>query len=159
MALGKWAAVIAGAILGSLAFKNDHRTLFMKPAAPESLICIAIDGDTLSCSGRRIRLLGIDAAELPGHCRPGRRCAPGDPYAQREVLSRFVSSEVTIIPIKTDRYGRTVAIVQNASGDNASCVMIRAGARYVSEWDHQNQIAIACLASWMKQARPPTRVN
>lgn len=38
-----------------------------------------VDGDTLRCGSTRIRLSSIDAPELPGHCRPGRECTPGDP--------------------------------------------------------------------------------
>ena len=42
------------------------------------------DGDTLRCQdGTRIRLSGIDAPELDGHCQPGRACVPGDPLASR----------------------------------------------------------------------------
>ena len=37
-----------------------------------------IDGDTFDCDGTRIRMVGIDAPELPGHCRPGREGTPGD---------------------------------------------------------------------------------
>ena len=53
---------------------------------------LAIDGDTLKCAflndGRavNVRLAGIDAPELPGHCRRGRDCAPGDPYVSKRVL-------------------------------------------------------------------------
>lgn len=159
MAIGKWAAVIAGAILGTFAFKKDHTELFVGPARPVAVECIAIDGDTLSCQGSRVRLLGIDAAEMPGHCRAGRDCAPGDPYMQRAVLARFVAAGVKVTPIKADHYGRTVAIVQNYRGDNASCALIRAGVRYVAAWDYQNRIAFACLTSWMSQAKPTRRTS
>lgn len=40
-----------------------------------------IDGDTFDCGGIRIRMQGIDAPEMPGHCRPGRNCTVGDPWA------------------------------------------------------------------------------
>lgn len=55
------------------------------PAEPRATLCRApraLDGDTITCgtarrlkSGRvrkpvRVRLIGIDAPELPGHCRP-----------------------------------------------------------------------------------------
>jgi endonuclease YncB( thermonuclease family) len=41
--------------------------------------CTVTDGDTIRCNGERIRLLGIDTPELPGHCRKGRDCVSGDP--------------------------------------------------------------------------------
>lgn len=47
----------------------------------------ALDGDTISVgSGPHIRLARIDAPELPGHCRPGRHCVPGDPYRAKAYL-------------------------------------------------------------------------
>ena len=33
-----------------------------------------IDGDTIHCGYTRVRLAGIDAPEMPGHCQPGRAC-------------------------------------------------------------------------------------
>ena len=33
------------------------------------LSCVAIDSDTLRCGQERVRLIGIDASELAGHCR------------------------------------------------------------------------------------------
>jgi micrococcal nuclease len=45
------------------------------------LVASVTDGDTLRCQdGARLRLAAIDSPELHG-CRPGRHCAPGDPYA------------------------------------------------------------------------------
>ncbi len=63
-------------------------------AALASFICaspIAIDGDTLRCAaGPRVRLAGIDAPEIPGHCRRGRKCTPGDPAASTQrVVGQF----------------------------------------------------------------------
>jgi len=58
------------------------------------LVCaapVAIDGDTLRCAGAgRVRLVGIDAPELPGHCRPGRACTPGDAAASQRNLARLI---------------------------------------------------------------------
>src|SRR4051812_48974674 len=59
--------------------------------------CRAIDGDTLVCDGERIRLNGIDAPELPGHCRPGRRCVVGDPFAAKADLERNIRGGVIAI--------------------------------------------------------------
>lgn len=91
------------------------------------------DGDTIKCAGRRVRLQGIDAPEMPGHCREGRECTPGDPVASKANLSRLMSwSTVTCRPIEIDGYGRTIA---RCSVDDVdlSCAQIKAGhavARY-----------------------------
>ena len=50
------------------------------------------DGDTFRCTdGTRIRLSAIDTAERPGSCRPGRNCAPGNPYAAKSALAGMIS--------------------------------------------------------------------
>jgi len=40
------------------------------------------DGDAIRCGsqGKSMRLYAIDAPEMPGACRPGRQCTPGDPF-------------------------------------------------------------------------------
>src|SRR3546814_15093835 len=53
-----------------------------------------VDGDTLRCGGPRIRLQGIDAPAMPGHCRTGRVCAPGAPYASPDNLRQPASGGV-----------------------------------------------------------------
>lgn len=106
--------------------------------------CYAIDGDTLRCGRDRVRLNGIDAAELPGHCRRARHCAPGDPVAQKAVLAGIVQRPVKIYPIKSDHWGRTVATVVDARGENASCTLIAAGVRYVGKWDDRLETFRAC---------------
>jgi micrococcal nuclease len=100
---------------------------------PPAIICEsprAIDGDTIACANlpQNVRLLGIDAPEMPGHCRRGRVCTPGDPFAAKAVLSRLlVSGEVLVRPGGHDRYGRILARV-TAGGADASCRMMAAGA-------------------------------
>lgn len=87
---------------------------------------VVIDGDTFTCSGRRVRLASIDAPEMPGHCQKGRRCTVGDPFGSREYLRSLVSGSVTCRPIETDHYGRTVARCE-AGGKDLSCEMVGAG--------------------------------
>lgn len=106
--------------------------------------CQVIDGDTLHCGSIRVRLVGIDAAELPGHCPKGRRCAEGDPYRQRDSLRNLAAGELTIIPLKLDKYGRIIARIRNARGDDLSCAMLAAGATYRADWDEDNIIARTC---------------
>ena len=107
--------------------------------------CTAIDGDTLKCSEiGRVRLLGIVAPEMPGHCRKGRVCARGDPNASKKALEKLVARGVTISPVTRDRYGRTVAQVY-AGDKNLACEQLRRGmAVYKPQWDNGHRLAKEC---------------
>lgn len=121
----------------------------MPLAAAVLLACqlVAVDGDTLRCGRERIRLIGIDAPELPGHCRRGRRCVPGDPVASRLHLSRNLKGRATIERGGFDRYGRTLAMVRVA-GRDLSCAQIRAGqAIYIARWDSDGDLRGRCAAA------------
>jgi micrococcal nuclease len=117
-----------------------------------SLVCAAVDGDTLRCAptplfpkGERIRLLGIDAPEMRGHCRKGRRCAPGDPHASAASLaSALRNGAATIERIGSDRYGRTLAMVR-VGGQDLSCWQLSRGkAIYRPDWDNGRRVASRC---------------
>lgn len=88
-------------------------------------LLIAIDGDTLRCGKERIRLLGIDAPEMPGHCRRGRQCVEGDPYASKAALAARLKGRATIERRGRDRYGRTLARVR-VNGTDLSEAQIQA---------------------------------
>jgi micrococcal nuclease len=107
--------------------------------------CAAVDGDTIRCDGKRYRLLAIDAPEMPGHCRRGRRCVPGDPLRAKEELQRALrDGRVRFQVVAQDRYGRSVGIGV-ARGVNLSCHMLRAGhAAYVARYDTGSWIRRAC---------------
>lgn len=106
--------------------------------------CRAVDGDTLDCRGERIRLLAIDAPELPGHCRQGRECVAGDPTASTSSLSQALSGQLTIDRVGEDRYGRTLARVAGQKGD-LSCWQINAKhAVYKAAWDDGLRVARTC---------------
>jgi len=92
------------------------------PILPANFVChtpYVIDGDTLQCSrGPRVRLARIDAPEMPGHCRRGRSCAPGDPFEAKAALVEAIGwQDLECTPVSAsprggssrDRYGRTVA--------------------------------------------------
>ncbi|MXO57857.1 thermonuclease family protein [Pontixanthobacter gangjinensis] len=86
-----------------------------------------VDGDTIRCGDQRIRLQGIDAPEMPGHCRTGRNCTPGDPFASTANLSRLVASgQLRCLPDGLDRYGRTLARCSVGEID-LSCAQIESG--------------------------------
>jgi micrococcal nuclease len=103
------------------------------------------DGDTIRCGTERIRLLGIDAPEMPGHCRRGRHCVKGDPFASKRSLARGLAlGRVRIEPIATDRYGRTIAVVR-AGGVNLSCWQLaHRAAVYKSQWDDGLRVGREC---------------
>jgi endonuclease YncB( thermonuclease family) len=86
-----------------------------------------LDGDTFDCDGRRVRLAGIDAPELPGHCREGRDCTPGDPFAATRNLERIVAfARVECRGSDIDVYGRVVARCR-AGRQDLSCRQIADG--------------------------------
>ncbi|OYZ15655.1 MAG: hypothetical protein B7Y35_06185 [Sphingomonadales bacterium 28-64-96] len=106
---------------------------------PPAIICEApraIDGDTIRCANIpvAVRMIGIDAPELPGHCRKGRSCTPGDGYAaQRALAAMLAAGPVHVHPSPhNDRYGRLLARLVVAGAD-LNCALITAGqavARY-----------------------------
>lgn len=111
-------------------------------------LCIAaqaVDGDTLRCRDVvRVRLARIDAPEMPGHCRAGRHCVPGDPYASRESLARLIADHevsCTVVDASpdrggfqaTDRYGRPVAWCR-ADGRDLSQSQLEGG--FAVKWPH-----------------------
>lgn len=125
--------------------------LFLLSATPSAFApqasCIVVDGDTLRCGSERVRLLGIDAPELPGHCQAGRNCAPGDPYASTESLrSALELGPVTIRRVGKDRYGRTLALVSAGSTDLSCWQVSHRQAIYKPAWDTGGQLARICRA-------------
>jgi endonuclease YncB( thermonuclease family) len=74
---------------------------------------IATDGDTIRApNGERIRLLYIDAPEMPGSPRDCRRanCPAGDPFVAQDALQRALdTAPVSCIGNERDRYGRRLA--------------------------------------------------
>lgn len=95
----------------------------------EPFLCAPLtvtDGDSLRCGSVRVRLLGIDAPEMPGSCRQGRQCVQGDPYAARDYLVSLTRTAVQCTPLGQDRYGRTLARC-TANGIDLSCALIRSG--------------------------------
>jgi endonuclease YncB( thermonuclease family) len=85
----------------------------------------AVDGDTIRCRDvGLVRLVGIDAPELPGHCRVGRECTPGDGFAAKRALAALLrQGPVICAPTGRDKYGRLLARCTVARQD-LSCTMV-----------------------------------
>jgi endonuclease YncB( thermonuclease family) len=64
--------------------------------------CLAIDGDTLICNHRKVRLTNVYAAELN---------EAGGHAAKRRLQAMISGRDVQIRPFGIDRYGRTLAEV------------------------------------------------
>jgi endonuclease YncB( thermonuclease family) len=85
------------------------------------------DGDTFRCSdGTRIRLSSIDTPEMPGSCRQGRACAPGNPYAAKASLDRLIGGRTVQCEPVGMSYNR-VAAWCSVNGVDLSCAMVRSG--------------------------------
>lgn len=87
------------------------------------------DGDNIRCANidGAMRLHGIDAPEMPGACRPGRACTPGNPYAARDHLRSLTRGrDVLCEQVDTDDYGRRV-VECRADGQNIGCAMVAGG--------------------------------
>jgi endonuclease YncB( thermonuclease family) len=85
------------------------------------------DGDTFRCSdGTRIRLSAIDAPEMPGACRPGRSCVPGNPYQAKIVLAGLINGRTVQCEPAGKSYNR-IAAWCSAAGSDLSCAMMRSG--------------------------------
>lgn len=118
-------------MLGAFGMGGAAALLWTKAEAPVpegAFSCMTprtIDGDTFDCAGTRVRLQGIDAPETEGHCRSGRRCAPGDPIASTDNLRRMMRwNKVICQQTDIDRYGRTVARC-TADGVDLSCAQVK----------------------------------
>ena len=98
------------------------------------MICTAVDGDTLRGPEiGRVRLLGIDAPEMAGHCRKGRVCAFGHPVQSKTHLAKLVRRGVIILLVTRDRYGRTVAQVY-VGRKNIACEQLPPEAYFSDEF-------------------------
>jgi endonuclease YncB( thermonuclease family) len=106
--------------------------------------CRVTDGDTIRCGEERVRLLGIDAPELPGHYRRGRECAPGDPVASTASLRAGMTGALRIERFGEDRYGRTLALVAGDQGDLSCWQLRRHQVIYVGRWDDGGALAARC---------------
>jgi endonuclease YncB( thermonuclease family) len=91
------------------------------------IVASVSDGDTLRCTdGTRVRLAAIDSPELPGHCRRGRHCAPGDPYAARASLTKLAAGK-TLRCERTGKSWNRVTAWCRAGSVDLSCAQYRAG--------------------------------
>lgn len=136
------AAILIGGALGAASVRAPYGS---KGTYGEAISgCTVIDGDTIWCGDEHIRLLGIDAPELPGHCRPGRNCVDGDPYASTSNLAAGIMGQLTIDRVGEDHYHCTLAVVAGSQGDLSCWQLKHKHAVYKAKWDDGLRVARTC---------------
>lgn len=140
-------AILSTAAIASILVGLAPSLLNANATAARGGTCRVVDGDTLRCGTERVRLLGIDAPELPGHCQTGRACAPGDPIASARSLREALAAPITIDRLGSDRYGRTLALVRGAKGDLSCWQLAHGAAIYKPKWDNRGRLARICSAA------------
>lgn len=87
----------------------------------------AIDGDTIATHDGRpnIRLAVIDAPEMPGHCRTGRRCVEGDPWAAKRQLQTLINNgHWRCHTLRIEYYGRRLAKCKDGKEDMGVLMLV-----------------------------------
>lgn len=135
-------AAIVGGLVGVL---PSSIFSFLQPGCDGTVSgCTVTDGDTIRCNGERIRLLGIDTPELPGHCRQGRDCVPGDPYVSTLSLEAAMVGTIRINRVGEDHCGRTLATISSDRGDLSRWQLERGQAAYKQQWDDGKRVLRTC---------------
>jgi len=126
---GGTAIAVAG-VLGWTIAAPHHAGV--TPATTDDFECMAPthhDGDAIRCNGetKSMRLDAIDAPEMPGACRPGRECTPGDPFASRDHLASLTRGrQVLCRQTDVDHYRRRIVRCRTDALD-LSCQMVADG--------------------------------
>lgn len=156
------AALVAGGTVAALAIADPAPATFSGTA-------VAVDADTLSINGRRVRLASIDAPEASQTCFRAVRAnlgttAPSWPCGQAatRVMQRMLARDphVTCHAKATDRYGRTVAVCENEGGDLGARMvaqgMATAYRRYSTMYvDHEEAARAEKLGIWSGEFEQP----
>lgn len=105
-------------------------------AAAAAFAClnpVAVDGDTLRCGQRKVRLSAINARELHGNsCTGSAPCPAASATESRAALQALLDrGPVRCTSEGQDRYGRTVARCA-VGGQDVGCQLVTTG--HAAEW-------------------------
>lgn len=122
----RW-AVMAVVLIGSLGVYAVERFL-RTPDAPIVGYASVADGDTLTISGMRIRLVDIDAPELDQSCSDvqGREWLCGR-QATNQLRERVRGQEITCTPQSRDQYGRSLSVCRLPDKTDLNAWMVQQG--------------------------------
>jgi endonuclease YncB( thermonuclease family) len=119
--------VVAVVLIGSLGIYAAERWM-RPPDAPIVGNAFVVDGDTLSISGTRIRLIDIDAPELDQTCIDNQRhdwdCGR---QASAQLRNHIRGRDLTCQPKSKDQYGRVLATCSLPDGSDINAWMVQQG--------------------------------
>ena len=148
-------ASLAGAFFVSAIWLGQAQAFCSAPAGlAQATVQRVVDGDTLRLSdGRHVRMIGLNSPELG---RQGRSDEPFAVAARRRLEALVAASDgrVALQPGKEgkDRYGRTLAHVYGADGQNLEAQLLAEGLGfYVAV--APNVDLVACQRAAERQAR------
>lgn len=122
----RW-AVMAAVLIGSLAVYAFER-LVRKTDAPIVGYANVADGDTLTISGTRIRLIDIDAPELDQSCTDAQgREWPCGRQSTNQLRERVRGHEITCTPQSRDQYGRSLSVCRLPDKTDLNAWMVQQG--------------------------------
>lgn len=105
----RWIVMVV-VLIGSLGVYAVER-LLRQPDAPLVGIASVADGDTLTISGTRIRLVDIDAPELDQTCTDAQgRDWPCGRQASGQLRERIRGRDITCKPQSRDQFGRSLSV-------------------------------------------------
>lgn len=118
---------MAVVLVGSLGIYAVERWM-RPPDAPVIGNAFVVDGDTLSISGTRIRLIDIDAPELDQTCIDvqGHDWLCGR-QASAQLRSHVRGRDLTCQPKSKDQYGRVLAACSLPDGSDVNAWMVQQG--------------------------------
>ncbi len=121
------------------------------PAAAQTLNGPASvsDGDSLSVSGIRVRLFGVDAPELDQACSDGDISVPCGEMARQQLQSMIGESLVSCSGQTTDAYGRIVAVCR-IGGTDLGQALVEGGWAVAYRKHSENYTAAETRARAMK---------
>lgn len=155
---GKKKALLSSAFfIACLLATPLYADICQAPGAGEAVSSrFVIDGDTLELADqRRVRLIGVDTPEL------GRRGEPSQPFAQAakkrlEQLVRQPGLRLYLGEQAQDRYGRTLAHLYGAGGQNIEAQLLSEGLGFALAVP-PNSALVACHQAAERQARTARR--
>ena len=122
----RWIVVVV-VLIGSLGVFAVER-LLRTPDAPIVGNAFVADGDTLTISGTRIRLVDIDAPELDQTCTDAQgREWPCGRQASGQLRERVRGRDITCKPQSRDKYGRSLSVCTLPDKSDINAWMVQQG--------------------------------